>query len=547
MSLVYLGIQMRQNTDLAGGEERWTPGGVSRSMRLLTRRLAIPLIAGLGFGCGSASEDADRGATMTILMDGDDVNEIRLWAPKYLLWLPLVDRYGPDIRPRLAESWEHSPDYRTWTFHLRDDVRWHDGVPVTAHDVAFSLELFAHPDVLFPARGPALWVDSISVPDDHTITLALTRPVGDLPGGWMVVFPRHLLHDLDPADFYEWDFWTRPVGNGPYRFVRHVPKTMLELESNPDFYAGEPAIKRVVVKFRSADPVIELTSGGADVAGGLGPAAVLRFKADPRFVVYYRYDWGVLQVIYWNQRHPLFADATVRRALSHAIDRRALSRMLNFPEEMPLVGGVSNKDLVDHPYTRGGGDQGLTYDPETAKRLLEQAGWIDRDGDGIRERAGREARFTLLTLSEYIPDGAAQALLIQHQLRSVGVAVEIRPVDWAAAQDAYRAGDFEAMIATVENAPSSILRAWFGELSGFGYYEAEAVRLLHALDAELDPEAQDTLYARINEIFHRDTPVTFLFPMIEPDVAHRRIRGLRQGWPAFLGNAEELWIEEGHR
>ncbi len=141
-------------------------------------------------------------------------------------------------------------------------------------------------------------------------------------------------------------------------------------------------------------------------------------------------------------------------------------------------------------------------------------------------------------------DGDMQALLIQHQLRSVGVAVEIRPVDRAAARDAYRAGDFEAIIATVVNSPSTILRAWFGELSGFGYYEAEAVRLLHALDAELDPEAQDTLYARINEIFHRDMPVTFLFPMIEPDVAHRRIRGLRQGWPAF-GNAEELWIDGG--
>ena len=165
---------------------------------------------------------------------------------------------------------------------------------------------------------------------------------------------------------------------------------MFELESNPDFYAGEPLIKRVVLKFGSMNPVVELTSGGADVAYTLEPAAVQRLEADPRFVVYHRYDWSELQAIYWNQRHPLFADATwFDMALSHAIDRRELARMLNIPDEMPLVGGVSNEDLADHPYRQGGWDQGPTYDPETAKQLLEQAGWIDRNGDGIREKSGQ--------------------------------------------------------------------------------------------------------------------------------------------------------------
>jgi peptide/nickel transport system substrate-binding protein len=516
-------------------------------MRPLTRLAAILLIAGLGFGCGSASEDPDRSSTMTILAD-DELYDLHLGPLRHLLWLPLVDRYGPEIRPRLAESWEHSPDYRTWTFHLRDDVRWHDGVPVTAHDVAFNLELLAHPDVLFPA----LWVaiDSISVPDDHTITLALTKtafgPVFGPPfGGWVVYLPKHLLQDLDPADFYKWDFWTRPVGNGPYRFVRRVPKTMFELESNPDFYAGEPLIKRVVVKFSSANPVIELTSGGADVAFDLRPASVLKLEADPRFVVYYVYDWSELQAIYWNQRHPLFADPTVRRALSHAIDRRELARLLNFPDDMPLASGLRNEDLANR-YQRRGWDQGATYDPETAERLLEQAGWIDRDGDGIRERDGREARFTLLVpRGGYIP-GEAQGLFVQYQLQSVGVAVEIRAVEWAAVQAAWRAGDYEAMINWVENTPSDILDTWF-ERSPFGYYDTEAVQLLEILETELGSEAQDTLYARINEIFRRDMPVTFLFPLVVNYVAHRRIRGFRQGWPGSLSYVEELWIEEEHR
>ena len=323
-----------------------------------------------------------------------------------------------ETKPRLAESWEHSPDYRTWTYHLRDDVRWHDGVPVTAHDVAFSLELFAHPDVLFVQGGGWLvsLIDSMFVPDDHTLTLVMTRP-GYLGGmGYTVYFPKHLLQDLDPADFYEWDFWTRPVGNGPYRFVRHVPKTMFELEANPDFYAGEPAIKRVVVKFSSANPVIELTSGNVDVASSLGPTAVLALRADPRFVVYHRYDWSELQLIYWNQRHPLFADAAVRLALSHAIDRRGIAQAMDLPDDMPLIGGLSNEGLKARPYREGGWDQGPAYDPATAKRLLDQAGWTDRDGDGIRERDGLEARFDLLARRGRYPDAAALAVLIQDQL-----------------------------------------------------------------------------------------------------------------------------------
>ncbi len=522
---------------------------VSLSMRRLMGLAAIPLIASLCLGCSSAAEDPDRSSTMTILADHSD-KTINRYQTKFLLWLPLAS--GPEwadefeARRRLAESWEHSPDYRTWTYHLRDDVRWHDGVPVTAHDVAFSLDLFGHPDVLFAAGGGlASLIDSMSVPDDHTLTLALTMPAYLGGMGWTVYFPRHLLQDLDPADFYEWDFWTRPVGNGPYRFVRHVPKTVLELESNPDFYAGEPAIKRVLVKFSSANPVIELTSGTVDVASNIGPTAVYRFRADPRFVVYHRYDWSELQLIYWNQRHPLFAEAAVRLALSHAIDRRGIAQAMDLPDEMPLIGGLSNQVLGDHPYTRRGWDQGPAYDPATAKRLLDQAGWIDSDGDGIRERDGREARFALLARRGRYPAAEALALLIQDQLQRVGVSTEIRSMAGGLARDAIRSGDFDAAISwLVDQDPLDVLEEWFGEPLPFGYYDAEAAHLLEAIGAEPDPNAQDTLYSRINEIFRRDMPVTFLFPGLENNASHRRIQGFHPN--LFLHFAEELWIEEGN-
>jgi peptide/nickel transport system substrate-binding protein len=488
---------------------------------------------------------------MTVLVDGKGPALMRLYALKYLLFLPLGHTMGLEMTPRLAESWERSHDYRTWTIHLRDDVRWHDGVPVTAHDVAFSLELFRHPDVLLPGAGS---VDSTRVLDDHTIVFFMPEPIGSPPLlGWTVYFPEHLLHDLDPADFYEWDFWRHPVGNGPYRLVRHVPQTMLEFEANPDFFAGEPPIKKVVAKLSSANPVIELTSGAADVASDLRPADLRKLDADPRFRVYYQNDWSEVYLVYLNHRHPLFDDARVRRALGHAVDRGELSRLLNLPEEVPLVGGLGN-DGGEDPYRRRGWDRFPTYDPERAERLLDQAGWADCDGDGVRERDGREARFTLLAPQGGSLAAVAQGVFLQDQLRRVGVAVEIRQMEMTVVREALRSGEFEAGIIWEDQDPHTILWTWFGgpadpgdrtgnEPVRFGYHDAEAASLLEVILATPDPAGRDTLYARFNEILRRDAPVMILFPGVYRYVAHRRIRGFRPGWD-WLNHPQELWIED---
>ena len=191
--------------------------------------LPICLILLMLTACQNAGHRAEaHDSTITVLYIGDE----RILGPywempaKFLMFLPLVtyDQSG-QLQPRLAERWEHSPDYRTWTFHLRQDVNWHDGVPVTAHDIKFTLELFSHPDVL---RFPPKFL-SIDILDEFTLRLTYTKPT-DALNTWTVYYPKHLLRDLDPKEFYQWKFWKRPVGNGPYRYIRHVPQTMIELE-----------------------------------------------------------------------------------------------------------------------------------------------------------------------------------------------------------------------------------------------------------------------------------------------------------------------------
>ena len=194
-----------------------------------------------------------------------------------------------------------------------------------------------------------------------------------------------------------------------------------------------------------------------------------------------------------------------------------------------------------------------------AAGLLDQAGWSDGDGDGVREKAGRQARFTLLAPSSGALGGVAQAVLIQQQLQRIGVSVEIHPLESAGlVRKAIESGEFDAAITWVDQDPHTILYDWFGgpadthpdsdpeSRSGpFGYYDAEAVRLLEVLLGEPDPRAQDTLYLRVNEILRRDMPVTLLFPGVYNHAAHRRIRGFRQGWPSALSYAEQLFIREG--
>ncbi len=518
------------------------------SIALYTWSTAILFAAGLALGCGTNDDTSeDSASTITILYESDDyiLGPSRDDGPKFLMFLPLVQGYGSEATPRLAERWEHSADYRTWTFHLRRDVKWHDGAPVTAHDVAFSLELFARPDVLF-AQQQISGVD-IAVPDDYTLRITWPQPTGpdEALTGWNVYYPKHLLEDLDPTDFFAWEFWTHPIGNGPYRYVRGVPQTMIELEANPDHYPGKPAIERVVLKLSTANKVIELTSGNADAAYYIPPADVIKLAADPRFRVYHSFAFTEPQAIHWNQRHLLLADATVRRALSYAIDRRELLGVNNLPAETPLVGGLSPWDRTGDLLQAGKLDEGFQYDPETAKRLLEGVGWSDRNGDGVRERGSEEARFTMLALQGRL-SAVESALFIQDQLRDVGVAMDIRPVERSVWRELYRSGEFDATIFDVPNVPQWLLdQDFFGEGTKIGYRNPEIVRTLEALTVELDPDGQDSLYARINEMLRRDAPVTFLYPYVEVSVAHRRIRGLRTPDRVnLLEYIDELWIEE---
>ncbi len=500
------------------------------------------LLALASVGCSRSSDRARaKDSSITILYPGyTERGALRGNAPSSLVFVPLVSwNEEGELEGRLARSWEHSPDYRTWTIHLRTDIRWHDGMPVTAHDMKFTLDLAMHPDVLRSPPGAF----SVSVLDDSTYTIAYRKRAGGTPlWGKVEALPKHLLGELDPKEFPRWEFWTHPVGNGPYRYVRHVPRTMMEFEANPDYYRGKPRIERLVLKF-GAPSLVELLSGEVDVHYYLNRMDLLKLAGDPRFQTYH-YTAGVRETaIFWNHRHPPFRDPKVRRALTLAINRRELLQVLNYPEGFPIFDVIFTEEQL----RRGELPEPLPYDPEAAKQLLEEAGWRDVDGDGIRERQGTPFRFTTL-VAQAAPWGGmlagAGAVYIQEQLRRVGVQMDILVLDAPAARARFRVGEFEAAIYT-NNLSERGRPDLYGEDSPFGYANPTVIDLLKGAQATMNPDEIDRIYRELWPIFQAELPATFLFPLVYTTVAHRRVRGLSTPYRAqpfhFM---EHLWLED---
>ena len=509
-----------------------------RSRSLLAFACFLALAA---FGCSRSDDRAvsDR-STLTVLYPFDErvlgAEGRASYSPaQFLVFLPLVTQSAEgELEPRLARSWEHSPDYRTWRVHLRTDVRWHDGVPVTALDVQFTMDLLSHPDILVEAPGAY----TLKVVDDSTFTITYEQSsTYGTPASSGSIFnainPKHLLAGLDPEEFWDWDFWTHPVGNGPYRYVRHEPQTMIDLEANPDYYRGKPRIDRVVLKFGSS-AIPELLSGSVDAVAYVDRMELTALEGDAFFEVYDQILFNSVTAIVWNQRRQFFRDKRVRRALTLAIDRPELQRVLNLPSDLPIFDVI----FTDSQFRRGGLPAPLAHDPEEAARLLEEAGWRDADGDGFRERAGEAFRFGLLVSGG---ESRTAAVFIQDQFRRVGVRMEVIEQDshWERVLNA----DFDASILPVHPGGGLGHDVYFGSESVLGYRNSTVVRLLGEAAATLNPDEVDQIYRQLMPVFQEDIPITSLYPDVRTTVARRRVRGLSTPYRAEpVWHVDDMWL-----
>ena len=240
--------------------------------------------------------------------------------------------------------------------------------------------------------------------------------------------------------------------------------------------------------------------------------------------------------IVWNHRHRFFGDKRVRRALTLAIDRPGLQQVLSLPPDLPLFDVI----FTDSQVREGGIPAPLAHDPEQAMRLLEEAGWLDVDGDGLRERAGEAFRFDLLISGA---ESRTAAVFIQDQFRRVGVQMNVIELDnhWERVFNA----DFDASILGVFPAGGLGHDVYFGAESILGYANPTVVDLLAEAAATLNPEEVDQIYRQLMPVFHEDIPITSLYPDVRTTVAHRRVRGLSSPYRAEpVWHVDDMWLEE---
>ena len=388
------------------------------------------------------------------------------------------------VRPYLALSWDWSRDSTKLTFHLSTALRWHDGKRTTARDAAWTLDAARDPATGYPRTSDLESVSDVAAIDDSTLQVSFRGPQGRIPDVFtdLAILPYHLLAGV-PHDRIRTAAWNQaPVGNGPFRFVSHTPNRRWVFAANPDFptsLGGPPRIARLVIAVvdEPTTKLAALTSGELDFAG-IQPAHAAFVRRDPRLTVV-EYPLLVSYGVVFNIRRPPFNDATVRRAISLALDRSTIVNGYLFGFATPATGPVAG-----NPADRSAPPP----DTAAARRLL----------------GGRSVRFELLTVGS---GEAALEQMIQSQLAPLGVRVDIRQLELTTYLDRVQgpSHDFDAAVMGI-----------FGDV-GLGQLAP-----LLATAGMVRAGGRDAMLRE----FADSTPVAFLYHARGVQGMNRRVRGV---------------------
>ncbi|MHC5021985.1 MAG: ABC transporter substrate-binding protein, partial [Planctomycetota bacterium] len=361
--------------------------------------------------------------------------------------------------PEWCESVTESDDHKTWTVKMKPGLKWHDGHPLTAHDVQFSYEQIMDPDVPCPAQKPGTdQLESVTATDDTTLIFVHKKA---LPTSkWNVLFsiiPKHLYEKGKAEDktlkksAYYAELNRNPVGSGPYKLLEWVENEKIVLERWEDYPGPKPHFKRVVFKIIPDNNVrfAVFEKGELDeIPLTAKQFAVDTLKSEEFKKVGYKAKAAAWSFAYlgWNHHdNPFFGDKKVRHAMTHALDIPKIIRTLQY-DLVTQAHGIYHPDSWMYPP----GIKLLTYDLDRSAQLLDEAGWKVSDDDGWRYKTinGKPVKFSFTLL---IPQGSSTgqqvAAIFQQDLKSLGVELKTRVMEWATFSETTRQCEFEAMMA----------------------------------------------------------------------------------------------------
>ena len=440
-----------------------------------------------------------------------------------------------EFKPQLAERWEISEDKLTFTFWLRRDVKWQDGVPFTAQDVVYSFYRLMDPKVdAAPWRTYYTDCDSVTALDDYTVRFHWKKPYFKALelSGRLYIVPKHILDN--GADFNSHPFGRHPVFTGPYRFLAWKTGQEIVLERNPDYWGPRPHLDRIIFKVVIDDTVaLQLfEQGGLDFIETINPTQWKFQTASPSFLAHANrlyYDYPGFGYIGWNLRRPPFDDRRVRLAMTLALNREAIRKNISYC----LSTIVSGSEYIRSPYY----DQTILpwpYDPAQAKKLLDQAGWDHFNSEGWREKNGKPLRFEFL-YTPGSPIAEQIGTIFKEDLKKIGVDMSLRQLEWAAFMDRVQQWDFDAAYMgwslDADPDPYQIWHSSGADIKGssnhVGFKNAEVDRLIELNRREFDKQKRVQYLHQIHRILHQEQPYTFLFSPKHRSVIDQRFHNVK--------------------
>lgn len=474
-----------------------------------------------------------------------------------------------ELKPLIAASRPTvSQDKLIYTFRIRRDVHFQDGRPLTGEDVLFSIKAIKCPLVNAPFLR--VYFDSVvdaQLVDDYTIRFVTKEPyfLNESVLGGIDVLPRHYydpsnrlkeigVRDLgrEPsklppevrkfADDFNRNYSRNPMGSGPYKFQSWKTGREIELIRDRNYWGygkegvDQPYLDRY--KYRIINnldaALVTLKSGGLDEMG-LNPIQHVRGTGSERFrgqFKKYEYFAPNFSYIGWNNKHPIFRDKQVRKAMTYLTNRSQMVKTILFGLGEVVEGPIYffrpeyDKALPSYP-----------YDPEKALELLNGAGWKDTDGDGILDKVidGRNVPFRFeIKVNSGNTTRKSVALVLQDQLRRHGIAASVRELDWTIFLADVKTRKFDAILlgwAMSVNEPDAY-QVWHSSQADnkgsnhIGYKNARVDQILEQYRREFDPKKRIDLYREFQRILSDEQPYTFLFVGKSVAAVHNRIHGV---------------------
>ena len=499
------------------------------------------------------------------VLSGDSVSATvnRLLYPSFIGQDPHT---GVPAPTELAHSWVVSPDDLVWTFHLRSDVFWSDGVPVSAADVKFTLAAIAADGVKSPLKANVQAIQSVETPDPQTVVITFGEVMCDALHSLAVgLLPSHIF----AADFS--DLATNPqnlapsVSAGPFLFDEWLPGEQISLVRNNGYFKGAPHLDGWTLRIipDRVQRLAALQSGDIDSLA-LSPAELTQVALNPALTIFkYRDDGYTFLAL--NQAdpaapqpgldetgaavaqtpHPILGDRRVRQAIAQGLDLDTIIRRAYLGQGYPLASNV----LPSIPWAHNDALQLYAFDLTAAQELLAAAGWVDGDGDGIRDREGRTLSLRLLTNQDNLARVDA-GQLIAEQLTALGFAIQFEVIPFDELVGALFSQQFDMALIDWSGLGSdpNDQRLWLRSAdvpgSGFNFVSfgndrAEILLRAGQRVPGCDPAARAPIYKEVQQIIHDELPYIFVAGSVGNIGYSQRWQGIDPGPWNFYWNVEE--------